>query len=464
MPNLRIIYDNAAERATLSSTTSLVASMPITNLVNTTKSRVCRSTTTSLRIAAVWPTAELVSGIALPFCNLSPTATARIRITNEAGATNFMLQSSVQSNASYTKSATTVGSAVVAPDGTTTALPVIDTAATSAHTISQSISLGSTATYTFSLFIKANGRTRAKLSNATLGAFANLDLTAGTVLTTGGTGYVGSSIKAYPNSWYRVSLTFTTGVGSSQALTLGLQDAAGTDSYLGNASSGVVSWGWQLETGLVATSHIPTTTTTAARVAGYIDTWQSYAYDSGNILCCPAPSVSIRGWTLAQSVSAYAYGGGTHARAWLTQTSALGLVIDIADPSNAQGYAEVSKLVIGDYWEPKGVGAEIGATMTVEDSSKHTRTDAGDLITDVGTRFRKQELSLPDLNPVDRAKMWDILWGNGMSRPIFLSTYPNSSDLKLEQAHQLYGKLVQTPVMGTPYFNSMSANIEIEEI
>lgn len=163
-------------------------------------------------------------------------------------------------------------------------------------------------------------------------------------------------------------------------------------------------------------------------------------------------------------VNTFAYGGGGYARIWLaTQVVAKKLVITITDTNQTGTYIEVSRLVCGAYWEPV-LNAEQGATMTVIDTSKHSRTEGGDQITDRGTRYRKQTLSLGCLNSVDRARMWDILWSNGMTLPLFLSLYPNNADSKLEQTHQIYGKLTVAPVMGTPYFNTMSASIDIEEV
>lgn len=170
---------------------------------------------------------------------------------------------------------------------------------------------------------------------------------------------------------------------------------------------------------------------------------------------------------LANSVSgvnSFAYGGGAYARMWLpTRPVGKKLVVTITDAGNPSGYVEASRFVAGDYWEPS-IGAEVGATMTLADNSKHTRTDAGDQITDRGIRFRKQTFQMSGMNQADRSKLWDILWGNGMFVPVFISQYPNHADLKLEQTNQLYGKLIATPVMSTPYFNLMNATIDIEEI
>jgi len=208
------------------------------------------------------------------------------------------------------------------------------------------------------------------------------------------------------------------------------------------------------------------TSQSTIRVRGYIELADTDPiFDTGIINACPAIALGLWGWgSDSLGVNAFAYGGGTYGRAWINNPASVKkIVIDLSDSTNTFGYLEVSRLVVGSYWEPT-IGAEQGATLTVTDTSKHFRTDAGDQLTDTGTKYRKQSFSLPSLDEVDRVKMWNILWGNGLARPIFISMYPNDPDVSLEQAHQLYGKLVASPVMGTPYFNRHNATIEIEEV
>lgn len=201
------------------------------------------------------------------------------------------------------------------------------------------------------------------------------------------------------------------------------------------------------------------------RARGYTNAGDTTPVFDTTVLACPAVALGLWGWgSDSLGVNAFSYGGGSYGRVWIDNPATVKkLVIDIIDTTNTAGYIEASRLIAGDYWEPR-IGAEQGATMAVVDTSKHFRNDAGDQMTDKGTRHRKQTFSLPSLDSYDRAKMWDILWGNGMARPLFISLYPNNSDIQLEQTHQLYGKLVTTPIMNTPYFNRHSASIDIEEV
>ena len=79
MNNLRIIYDNAADRATITASSEASASLGVVNLKSDTKARVWRSTGTSATLTATWSSSETVAGAFLPFCNLTALATMRLR-------------------------------------------------------------------------------------------------------------------------------------------------------------------------------------------------------------------------------------------------------------------------------------------------------------------------------------------------------------------------------------------------
>jgi len=98
------------------------------------------------------------------------------------------------------------------------------------------------------------------------------------------------------------------------------------------------------------------------------------------------------------------------------------------------------------------------------DSSKQYRTDGGELMTDIGTRNRKLAFTLTYMSSADRASFWAIARGSGLSRPIFISMFPQSVDSDLEETHQLYGKFSSVSPISIPQFNAYSAPIEVEEL
>jgi hypothetical protein len=84
--NLRIIYDNVIDSASLTASTA-AGGLPATNLQRDQKGLVWRSTGTSATLTATWSTAQTLSGVVLPFCNLSANATIRVRVYTNTGDT-----------------------------------------------------------------------------------------------------------------------------------------------------------------------------------------------------------------------------------------------------------------------------------------------------------------------------------------------------------------------------------------
>jgi len=78
MANMRIVADNAAARATLSASSSAGA-FASANLQLDDKTSVWRAIGTAATLTLTWGASERVSAVALPFCNLSSTATIRVR-------------------------------------------------------------------------------------------------------------------------------------------------------------------------------------------------------------------------------------------------------------------------------------------------------------------------------------------------------------------------------------------------
>lgn len=85
MANVRIIYDDAAERTTNITATSSASGYDPLGLKTNTKSLVHRSGATQVTYTLTWATAEQINGIILPATNLSSSAT----ITVTAGGTTY---------------------------------------------------------------------------------------------------------------------------------------------------------------------------------------------------------------------------------------------------------------------------------------------------------------------------------------------------------------------------------------
>lgn len=202
--------------------------------------------------------------------------------------------------------------------------------------------------------------------------------------------------------------------------------------------------------------------TTTVRVRGYTDaTGTVPAFDTGIVLACPAPAIQLRGWTVAQAASAYAYGGGAWARIYLASWSVQRLVIDLVDTANVQGQIEAALGVMGAYWSPARTISN--APWTLVDTSTHYRTDAGDLITDAGTVHKRIPIDLGRFLAPDRAVLARML-RNSRAHPIFVSVFPGAVDLELERDYTIYGKRSQDSEIAIQYAIAYSTTVELEEI
>jgi hypothetical protein len=251
----------------------------------------------------------------------------------------------------------------------------------------------------------------------------------------------------------------------------------------GSTASLIVNLGSAKQIGgiILAFSNLVSSTATM-RVVGYsssnvpsfsgslLTTGIPTLFNTGPTLCCPWNNLNLPAWgTNPVNSSNYSYGGGTHARVWLTEaqraTSPQYLGIEINDPGNPA--IELSRLIVGNYWSPvynTGYGIEAG----IEDLSEHERTESGDLLTRRGPRYRTLKFSLEYLSQIDRKELTKLFLGNGSPRPIFVSIFPDSTgddiDFQREGLHQIYGKMKQIPGITYSNYEMYSSNIELEEI
>jgi hypothetical protein len=189
-------------------------------------------------------------------------------------------------------------------------------------------------------------------------------------------------------------------------------------------------------------------------------------FDSTAVVAAPYQVLGLWNWgTVPLGVNTYSYGGGTYARVWLTnQVSCRKMTIEISDTSNTATYVEAARVIVGKYWSPK-YNTSYGLSASAKDLSKHMRTEAGDLASVRGVRYNSLNFDLKYMDQNDRSRFLEIVRGNGLPRPIFVSLFPeNTTDYDKEQQHQIYGKLSQLSSITHPWLEMYSTNIESEEI
>jgi hypothetical protein len=198
-----------------------------------------------------------------------PTSLAYLGYLAEEQRTNICLRSEALDNAVWAKSrSSATADATIAPDGNTTADALTeDSTASNTHVAVQTVT-ATAAVYTWSVFAKAKGRSWVFLftNDGTTQRSAYLQLS--------GTGVVGTlsnataTIQAFPNGWYRCSMTSTANyAAASTNLQIGPATADNTGGYSGDGASGLYLWGAQFEAGSFATSYIPTIAASVTRNA-----------------------------------------------------------------------------------------------------------------------------------------------------------------------------------------------------
>jgi hypothetical protein len=204
-------------------------------------------------------------GLALDY---DPVTHAAKGLLCEPQATNLAVQSADFSTTWSAQGSTVSVNATAAPDGTTTADKLVETAATSEHKVYYSLAPPNVAC-TWSVYAKAAERTWFYINSYVTGdnlVFFNLgNGTLGTV--PGGTT---ATITAVGNGWYRCTATKTVS-GSFALIQFGTATGDTANSFAGDITKGIYLWGAQMEAGTVATSPIPTLAATVTRAADQVN-------------------------------------------------------------------------------------------------------------------------------------------------------------------------------------------------
>ena len=179
---------------------------------------------------------------------------------------NLLTYSEGFDNAAWVKAnATVTADATTAPNGTTTADKLVESAVTAIHRVSQQVTTSATVTNTGTVYVKAAERTQVNValieSTATHFYQAIYDLNTLSI-SAGGSGTftnTATSITSVGNGWFRCSITAAFGSGTAVILAIDTA-AAGSAVTTGNGTNGIFIWGAQLEVGSSATAYVPTVT------------------------------------------------------------------------------------------------------------------------------------------------------------------------------------------------------------
>jgi hypothetical protein len=178
---------------------------------------------------------------------------------------NLLTYSEQFNDVAWTKQRTTVtANAVTAPDGTTTADTLLETADSGSHGTYQSISkAASSTTYALSFYVKPNGRTWTILQLDSAGEVNHIRVwfnlsgsgAVGSNASAGsGFSFVSASIQALADGWYRCTAVITSDTNASATAHLRTATGDTVVSYTGDITKGLYIWGAQLLTAADQTS------------------------------------------------------------------------------------------------------------------------------------------------------------------------------------------------------------------
>ena len=277
----------------------------------------------------------------------------------------------------------------------------------------------------------------------------------------------------YDNAADRAVLTASSQVGALGPANLQRDSKAAVLRANGTAQTITATWPTQEAIACVALIFTNMTSCARMRVRGYAQPGDAVpVLDTGSIFPCPAAVHGTYPWgALPLGWNAYkwggantwARGGGADGVVWFAPVRVRQLVIEVSAPQSPEGYLEISRLVVGNYWSPEH-NAEYGAQLQLQDASEDYRTGAGDLKTQIRPISDKLSINLAHLTPMDRARLMRILRENGKGKAMLFSLFPENPDPLLEQDHMLYGKASNIDAMATPYFETYSAPLQIEGI
>jgi hypothetical protein len=220
----------------------------------------------------------------------------------------------------------------------------------------------------------------------------------------------------------------------------------------------------------------PFTNLTASAIATVVAKLDgTVVYSRSGIQVCAYTPLTLFEWGISplgenaynqseySGVNSFSGGEGSYGAIWLDTVVADRIEVTVTDSGNIFGFIDISRLIIGQSWSPK-YNPDYGVEVTQEDNSKSYRTDAGDLKIDAGVKYKKISLDISHMPPEDRTDMWNILKKSGISRPLFISVFPETTlNPTLEQTYQVYGKLSSASALSATYYNRFATKIEIEE-
>lgn len=184
--------------------------------------------------------------------------------------------------------------------------------------------------------------------------------------------------------------------------------------------------------------------------------------DSGTVNAAAGLNLGLWNWSQPLNANAFSFGGLSKTQVWFAaQQACQRCVIDIVDSSNAAGYIDCARLVIGQYWEAHTNPDLGGVEASIVDTTQNSRNDSGDNLSDRGTLHEKLTVNLKQLDETDRSTLQGIALKAGSNRNVVVSVLPGNTSPAAERDYLCYGKFA--PIAITPWWPTLySSKLEQE--
>lgn len=223
-----------------------------------------------------------------------------------------------------------------------------------------------------------------------------------------------------------------------------------------------LTWGTPTLVGGIALPLCNLSQTATIRVRIYSDaSGTSLIKDSGTLLACSGPDLGSWDWLGGLGVNSSAYGAYSKSSVWFDSNYPIRrCVVEINDASNPNGYVEVSRLVVGPYWEPKRNVQNGTLILELVDGSESERSDAGDLISTRSTMYERLALEIAYMEEVDRSGLLSLARKCGSSKNVLVCVFPDNTNETVTSDYTVYGKFNSIPIT-QQYYGFYSVPLEI---
>lgn len=165
------------------------------------------------------------------------------------------------------------------------------------------------------------------------------------------------------------------------------------------------------------------------RLQGYSDAaWSTEVVDSGTVSCIDATQLGDLDFGV-DPIGANIFDpfyGQNFALLWVTETVVASWKLTISNTTNADGYIDISRLIVGKYFEV-AYNPVYGLKLGWKEATQVWETDGGTPHSDAGTPYRVLTFDIQLIPEADRQKWMDIIRYIGMRRDVFVAVMPEGS-------------------------------------